>query len=79
MESLEVGEPGPLNPLQLRRCRATFCFIRELHRRRCTERNDVPRAVRRGIIIKSVGASSLNVFKTSLSMIRNTRVGFFMD
>ena len=28
---------------------------------------------------QTVGASSLNVFKTRLSMIRNTRMGFFMD
>ena len=28
---------------------------------------------------QTVGASSLNVFKTVLSMIRNTRMGFFMD
>jgi len=28
---------------------------------------------------QTVGASSLNVFKTRLIMIRNTRMGFFMD
>ena len=28
---------------------------------------------------QTVGASSLNVFKTRLSMIRNTRMGFFKD
>jgi len=28
---------------------------------------------------QTVGASSLNVFKTRLSMIINTRMGFFMD
>jgi len=29
--------------------------------------------------IENGRASSLNVFKTRLSMIRNTRMGFFMD
>ena len=28
---------------------------------------------------QTVGATSLNVFKTRLSMIRSTRMGFFMD
>jgi len=28
---------------------------------------------------QTVGASSLNVFKTRISMIRNTRMGFFTD
>ena len=28
---------------------------------------------------QTVGASSLNVFKTRLSMIRNTTLGYFMD
>jgi len=28
---------------------------------------------------QTVGASSLNVFKSRLSMTRNTRMGFFMD
>jgi len=28
---------------------------------------------------QTVGASSLNVFKTRLSMIRNTRMGLFTD
>ena len=32
-----------------------------------------------GLDQQTVWASSLNVFKTRLSMIRNTRMGFFMD
>ena len=32
-----------------------------------------------GIAVAADNASSLNVFKTRLSMIRNTGMGFFMD